>query len=239
MAALDRALPPHGQPAQPVRLATAQPDGVNRPPWGYAMSSTLFVQAFVTLLVIFDPLAAIPVFLTLTRSQTPVVRRRTARTSVLVAAGIVSLFAVAGNRLLDALGISLQALQVAGGVLLALIALDLLKADCARDRANAASGAVAFVPLGTPLLAGPGAIAATMLYIEQAGDGPAVAAVALALAAALLVTWLTLRFSPLIERLLKDNGLNLMTRIMGLLAAAIAVQLIAGALQHWVTWGVS
>ncbi|NRQ39908.1 NAAT family transporter [Nonomuraea sp. NN258] len=201
--------------------------------------SSLFVQAFVTLLVIFDPLAAIPVFLTLTRGQSQAAQRRTARVSVLVAAGIVTVFAVAGNRLLDALGISLQALQVAGGALLALIALDLLKADCARNRVDAASGAVAFVPLGTPLLAGPGAIAATMLYMEQAGDAAAVASVALALAAALLLTWLTLRFSPFIGRLLKDNGLNLVTRIMGLLAAAIAVQLVAGALQHWARWGVS
>ncbi|TMR20835.1 NAAT family transporter [Nonomuraea turkmeniaca] len=203
------------------------------------MSSSLFVQAFVTLLVIFDPLAAIPVFLTLTRHQSPSAQRRTARVSVLVAAGIVGVFAVAGNHLLDALGISLQALQVAGGVLLALIALDLLKTDCARKRADAESGAVAFVPLGTPMLAGPGAIAATMLYVEQAGSAPAVAAVVLALAAALLLTWLTLRFSPFIGRLLKDNGLNLVTRIMGLLAAAIAVQLIAGALQFWMRWGVS
>ncbi|WP_327585190.1 MarC family protein [Nonomuraea sp. NBC_00507] len=170
---------------------------------GRTMSSSLFVQAFVTLLVIFDPLAAIPVFLTLTRLQSPSAQRRTARVSVLVAAGIVAVFAVAGNHLLDALGISLQALQIAGGALLALIAPDLLKADCARKRADAESGAVAFVPLGTPMLAGPGAIAATMLYVEQADSAPAVAAVVLAL------------------------------------AAAIAVQLIAGALQFWMRWGVS
>ncbi|MFI7638870.1 MarC family protein [Nonomuraea sp. NPDC049400] len=200
---------------------------------------SLFVQAFVTLLVIFDPLAAIPIFLTLTRSQDPVARRRTARISVLVAAGIVAVFAVLGNGLLDALGISLQALQVAGGVLLALIALDLLKADCARNRANAESGAVAFVPLGTPLLAGPGAIAATMLYMEKAAGVFAVLEVALALAAALVLTWLTLRFSAVIGRLLKDNGLNLVTRVMGLLAAAMAVQLVAGAVQHWMRWGVA
>ncbi|MGP3917304.1 MarC family protein [Nonomuraea sp. 10N515B] len=81
-----------------------------------------------------DPLAAIPVFLTLTRLQSPSAQRRTARVSVLVAAGIAAVFAVAGNHLLDALGISLQALQIAGGALLALIALDLLKADCARKR---------------------------------------------------------------------------------------------------------
>ncbi|MFF0867996.1 MarC family protein [Nonomuraea sp. NPDC003560] len=200
---------------------------------------SLFVQAFVTLLVIFDPLAAIPIFLTLTRSQDPAGRRRTARVSVLVAAGVVAVFAVLGNGLLDALGISLQALQVAGGVLLALIALDLLKADCARNRANAGSGAVAFVPLGTPLPAGPGAIAATMLYMEKAATAAAVTAVVLALAAALLLTWLTLRFSFAIGRLLKDNGLNLVTRVMGLLAAAMAVQLVAAAVQHWTRWGVA
>ncbi|WP_433445139.1 MarC family protein [Nonomuraea sp. CA-141351] len=199
----------------------------------------MFVQAFVTLFVIFDPLAAIPIFLTLTRSQDPAARRRTARISVLVAAGIVAVFAVLGNGLLDALGISLQALQVAGGVLLALIALDLLKADCARNRASAESGAVAFVPLGTPPLAGPGAIAATMLYMEKATGVSAVLEVALALVAALMLTWLTLRFSAVIGRLLKDNGLNLVTRVMGLLAAAMAVQLVAGAVQHWMRWGVA
>ncbi|MEV3982396.1 MarC family protein [Nonomuraea sp. NPDC049758] len=198
---------------------------------------SLFAQAFVTLLVIFDPLAAIPIFLTLTRSQDPAGRRRTARVSVLVAAGIVAVFAVLGNGLLDALGIPL--LQVAGGVLLALIALDLLKADCARNRANAGSGAVAFVPLGTPLLAGPGAIAATMLYMEKAATAAAVTAVGLAPAAALLLTWLTLRFSSVIGRLLKDNGLNLVTRVMGLPAAAMAVQLVAAAVQHWTRWGVA
>jgi multiple antibiotic resistance protein len=128
---------------------------------------------------------------------------------------------------------------VAGGVLLALIALDLLKADGARNRANAENGAVAFVPLGTPLLAGPGAIAATMLYVERAATPSAVAAVGLALVAVLFLTWLTLRFSTVIGRLLKDNGLNLVTRVMGLLAAAMAVQLVAGAIQHWTNWGVS
>lgn len=189
-------------------------------------------------IMIFDPLAAVPIFLTLTRAQDARGRRRTARVSVLVAAGIVAVFAVAGNALLGALGISLQALQVAGGVLLGLIALDLLKADCARDRARAESGGVAFVPLGTLLLAGPGAIAATMLYMEQV-DGPgAVLSVGLALAAALVLTWLSLRFSGVVARVLKDNGLTLLTRIMGLLAAAIAVQLVAGAVQHWVRWGV-
>ncbi|MFD8564514.1 MarC family protein [Streptosporangium canum] len=206
---------------------------------GLTAYSAIFVQAFVTLLVIFDPLAAVPVFLTLTRNQNSAGRRRTARVSVLVAAGIVFLFAIAGNRLLDALGISLQALQVAGGALLALIALDLLKADCARERSNAESGAVAFVPLGTPLLAGPGAIAAVMLYMEKADSAAAVAAVVLALAAALILTWMTLRFSSLIGRVLKDNGLNLVTRIMGLLGAAIAVQLVASAVQHWTRWGVT
>lgn len=137
------------------------------------------------------------------------------------------------------MNISLQALQLAGGFLLALIALDLLRADCSYQRSEAESGAVAFVPLGTPLLAGPGAIAATMLYMERASGPGSVVSVWLALAAALMVTWVTLRFSGLISRLIRDNGLNLLTRIMGLLAAAIAVQLMADAIAHWVQWGVT
>jgi multiple antibiotic resistance protein len=205
----------------------------------FALDAALFAQAFVALFVVIDPLGTVPVFLALTRDQTAAHRRRTARLSVLVAAGIVAVFALAGTQLLQLMNISLQALQLAGGLLLALIALDLLRAHCDQTPADARSGEVAFVPLGTPLLAGPGAIAATVLYVEQAPGPGEVLSVWLALVTVLVVTWLTLRFSGVVVRLVKENGLDLLTRIVGLLAAAVAVQFMASAIQFWVQWGVT
>jgi multiple antibiotic resistance protein len=206
----------------------------------FALNTTLLSQAFITVLVIMDPVGNVPIFLALTRRAPRDAQRRAALQAVAVAAGVILLFAVFGRTLLELLGISLQALQVAGGLLLGLIALELLRThdvdavDVAGDHTN-----IAFVPLGTPLLAGPGAIAATMLSMERA-DGPGgVASVVLALLAALAVVYLALRFSGVISRVLKENGITLVTRVMGVLTAAIAVQLVAGAVAEWARAGVT
>ncbi len=200
---------------------------------------TLLAQVFVTVLVIMDPLGNVPLFLTLTRSDTLERQRVAALQAVCVAGGVILLFALFGQTLLDLLGISLEALQVAGGLLLVLIALELLRPEIGIEESQAAGNNVALVPLGTPLLAGPGAIAATMLAIRGA-DGPGqVLSVILALVAVLAVVYASMRYAPLLLRVLKDNGINLITRVMGLLLAAIAVQLIAGAIQVWVRTGVA
>lgn len=156
-----------------------------------------------------------------------------------VAAGVVVMFAVAGRPALDALGVSLEALQVAGGVLLALLAFDLLRADCRTgDDAGSTDDGAAFVPLGTPLLAGPGAITATLLFLEQAYTAAAAAAVATGVAAALGVVYFALRYVGGIGRALHDTGLNLLPRLMGLLTAATAAQLIATGVAGWAEFGV-
>jgi multiple antibiotic resistance protein len=131
------------------------------------------------------------------------------------------------------LGIDLPALQGAGGLLLLLVALELLtgKAD---DPSSQATSNVALVPLGTPLLAGPGAIVATMLFVQR-GHAPAdFVAIALGMLAVLLLVWLVLRFSGFIVRVLRPSGIEVLTRIAGLLVAAIAVQLIADAVAAFV-----
>ena len=202
-----------------------------------ALNTTLLAQAFVTVLVIMDPLGNIPVFLTLTRDATLAARRRAALQSVSVAAGVILAFALFGQQILSLVGISIQALQVAGGLLLVGVALELLRDDHAEADA-ATSGNVAFVPLGTPLLAGPGAIAATMLYMRRAEGIGGSLSVVLALLAALAVVYVVMRYSGLIGRLLKENGIALMSRVMGLLLAAIAVQLVANGIAHWVVAGV-
>jgi len=198
----------------------------------------VLVQAFVTVLVIMDPLGNVPVFLTLTRASNPAERSRAALQSVSVAAGVILLFALFGQQLLEVLGISLEALQVAGGLLLVLVALELLRPGEEAETAAAAGQNIAFVPLGTPLLAGPGAIAATMLSIRRADGAGEVLSVVVALLGALAVVYLTMRASPVVERVLKRNGIDLVSRVMGLLLAAIAVQLIADAVQTWIRAGV-
>jgi multiple antibiotic resistance protein len=194
---------------------------------------TVFGETFVTLLVIVDPPGMVPIFLALTGALPARLRHRAATHAVALAFGVIVVFAVAGQTLLDYLHVQLPALQGAGGLLLVLVALELLtgKAD-APDRP--ATTNVALVPLGTPLLAGPGAIVATMLFVQRA-DGPAdYLAIAAAVVAVMATVWLVLRFSGVIVRVLRPSGIEVLTRIAGLLLAAIAVQLIADSVMAFV-----
>jgi multiple antibiotic resistance protein len=199
---------------------------------------TLLGQVFITVLVIMDPLGNVPLFLSLTRRDSEARRRRAALQAVVVAGSVILVFALFGQSILELLGISLEALQIAGGLLLVLIALDLLRPEHGAEEEAAAGGNIALVPLGTPLLAGPGAIAATMLAMRGADAPGELLSVVLALVAVLVVVYLSMRYASLVARVLRENGIDLVSRVMGLLVAAIAVQLIASGVQHWVRHGV-
>lgn len=194
----------------------------------------VFVSMFVTLLVIMDPPGALPIFLALTGSLTNQQKVAAARRASLVALGVIASFAVFGQQILNYLHISLAALQGAGGLLLLLVALQLLTGSEQEQHADAGVN-VALVPLGTPLLAGPGAIVATMLAVQQAEGPAALISVAAALVAALAVVWVFLRFAGTIHRVLRDSGTVLLTRIAGLLLSAIAVQMVANSVTTFVT----
>lgn len=201
------------------------------------LDGKLFLDVWITVLVIMDPIGTSPIFVALTRHQRRKERNRSALVASAVAAAVILVFALFGEQLLDLLGISLEALQVAGGLLLLVIALELFQG--AHDEAIAGSDRnVALVPLGTPLLAGPGAIATTMLYMRGSDGQGERLSVVLALLAALGVVYLCLRFSGVLHRVLKENGIHLISRILGLLVAAIGVQLIAAAIETWVRSGV-
>lgn len=202
---------------------------------------TLFATAFVTVLVIMDPIGNIPIFLSLTKGQDVPARRRSALLASTVAGIVILAFALGGQQVLELLGISLEALQVAGGLLLLVIALELLHPSGSGGSSSLASGDtnIALVPLGTPLLAGPGAIAATMLYSRQADDLGGTLSVMLAIAAVLSVIYLSMRYASVFAKVLRHNGIELLSRVMGLLVAAIAVQLVARAVEAWVTNGVA
>jgi len=145
---------------------------------------------------------------------------------VLVAVGVIAAFALFGQQILRYLGITVPALQGAGGLLLVLVALELLTGK-QEDPDDAPTANVALVPLGTPLLAGPGAIVATIVFVRGAhGIGDAWAIIA-GIAAVHVVLYLALRFANVILRVIREGGVLLVTRISGLLLSAIAVQLIA------------
>jgi len=204
------------------------------------LDATLFATAFVTVLVIMDPVGNIPIFLALTKGQDVPQRRRSALQASSVAGAVILAFALGGQQVLELLGISLEALQVAGGLLLLVIALELLH-PASGGAATLAAGDtnIALVPLGTPLLAGPGAIAATMLYSRQADGLGGTISVILAIAAVLTVIYLAMRYAAAFARVLRDNGIELLSKVMGLLVAAIAVQLVARAIEAWITNGVA
>jgi multiple antibiotic resistance protein len=190
------------------------------------MDLRLLGSAFVTLFVIMDPLGTVPVFLALTAGRTARLRARAAGQAVLVSLGVIVSFALFGQQILDYLGIGIPALQGAGGLLLLLVALDLLTGR-AEDPQQVEDVNVALVPLGTPLLAGPGAIVATIVFVRRSDGWLDYLALALAILAVHLALFLALRFSGGIIRVIRDSGIVLVSRIAGLLLSAIAVQLVA------------
>ncbi len=197
------------------------------------MDLRFFGEVFVTLFVITDPPGMVPIFLALTGTLPAKQRNLAAWTAVGLAGGVIVVFAVGGRQILQYLNVDLPALQAAGGILLLLVALQLLT-GMADDPSRPATSNVALVPLGTPLLAGPGAIVATMLFVQRADGARGYLAIGLGIAAVLLAVWLILRFSGLIVRILRPAGIEVLTRIAGLLLAAIAVQLVADAIGQFV-----
>jgi multiple antibiotic resistance protein len=195
--------------------------------------TALFGSVFVTLFVIMDPPGTTPVFLALTSGRPQRVQRRMAWQAALVALGVITTFGLAGQRILDYLGVTLPALMVAGGLLLLLVALDLLtgKMD---EPTQTKDVNVALVPLGMPLLAGPGAIVTVILAVERADTAWDQTAVWSAIAVMHLVLWLTMRYSLLIVRVIKDGGVVLVTRLSGMLLSAIAVQQIASGVMGFI-----
>ena len=191
------------------------------------LESQLFSSTLLTLIVILDPPGLLPVFLGLTARLSAKERNRAALRASLVALGVIALFAVFGRYILAYLHISVEAMQVSGGFLLLLVSLQLLMGQESTPATEAERTNVAIVPLGTPLLAGPGAIVATMLAVNQAHTPQDYLLVAGALIASIVVVYLFLRFAGGIRHILRESGTVLASRIAGVLLSAIAVQMIA------------
>jgi multiple antibiotic resistance protein len=193
----------------------------------------VFGEVLVTLVVIMDPVGNVPLFLGLTGGRSNSKRRRLAGQAVLVSLLVISLFAVLGQQILAYLGIGIPAMQGAGGLLLTIVALELLTGR-SDDPAEVDNVSVALVPLGTPLLAGPGAIVATIVFVKQHHDLAGSVSIALGIVAVHVLVFLALFFSVAITRLIRESGIVLLTRIAGLLLSAIAVQLIADSVMGFI-----
>lgn len=188
---------------------------------------TVFASTFFTLFVIMDPAGNIPIFLGLTSKMTPKERARAAWQANAVSAGVLGVFGLFGTYILGFLHISVEAMQTSGGLLLLLVALQLLTGEESDPGKPAGKTNIALVPIGTPLLAGPGTIVAFMLSVGDAGnEGPKIVAVIAAFIAVHITSWAALRFSVVIHRVLGEGGTTLLTKLAGMLLAAIAAQLI-------------
>lgn len=187
------------------------------------MTLTTFGKTFVTLLVVMDPIGTAPVFLALTRAKPSQGAQRAAVAASAGALGIVLVFALFGQAVLSYLRVSLASLSIAGGLLLVLVSLEMLqgRADAPEEGAG-----IALVPLATPLLAGPGAIATIMVLVRQQHGTAAEAGVYAGIVATVLVVGAVLLLAERLAKWIPPAALHFTTRIFGFLLAAIAVQLV-------------
>lgn len=203
------------------------------------MDFALFGSVFVTLFVIMDPTGLVPIFLGMVSGRSPREIRRLATFAVLTSLGVIVGFALFGDAILDYLNISLPALQGAGGLLLLLVALQLLLSGSGPVSVQTEQDAtsIALVPLGVPLLAGPGAIVATILFVRESDGAQDLITIAAGILAIHVVIWLAMAFAPVVMRVLRPAGVLIVSRIAGLLLAAIAVELIASAVAGFIDAG--
>lgn len=200
------------------------------------------LTTFVTLFVIIDPIGLAPIFVALTRGMDTATRNRVAARACIIAIGVLSVFAVAGESLLHLVGIGLPAFRIAGGLLLFLIAVEMLFEKRTQRREKTAVGSAedtsahigtdpSVFPLATPLLAGPGALASMILIMGQhRGDLAAQASVMVVMAFVVISAYILFRLSAVLERVLGHSGINVITRLLGMLLAALSVQFVLNGL---------
>lgn len=190
-----------------------------------------FGNTVLALFVIVDPFAVLPVYMTLTDRFNDHERLQTRRKAMFVALGILLFFALSGTGLFQLFGITIPAFRIAGGILLLIIGITQLMQKRERIQPSETQEGlekddISIFPLGTPLIAGPGAISTVVLYTSQSGSILRTTSLCIAIVTVCFLSFLFLKFSPLIYRVLGRTGLNLLTRIMGIILTAIAVQFV-------------
>ncbi|MDQ4081094.1 MAG: MarC family protein [Gemmatimonadota bacterium] len=193
---------------------------------------------FTSILFLVDPIAVVPTFIAITQGETVDQRRATARRACLAATILLIVFAAAGNLIFRAFGITLPAFRIAGGAILWLVAMDMLRGE-RRTQESAAEidegrlkEDVAFTPLAMPMLAGPGAISTVMVLAAQARTPARAAVVYISIVLTLLISWIMLRVSDRVMSRFGQTGIRVTMRIMGLMLAAVAVQFMMTGLRE-------
>lgn len=197
---------------------------------------TEYSKIFISLFAIVDPVGTIPIIIAFTAGMTAQRRERVGRVASVSVLMILLVALLLGESVLNFFAISIHSFRTAGGILILLMAINMLIGDKPRlsteDNADGdATSSVAVVPLSTPLLAGPGAISTVILDAHRGDSAGHYVAMALVLLALALTVWLTFLVAPWVSRRLGSVGSNIVTRLMGLLLAAIAVEFIAGGLK--------
>jgi multiple antibiotic resistance protein len=185
-------------------------------------------ETYLTLVVIMDPVGLVPVFIAMTRRMTPAQRRQAALRAVVAAGGLMIGFALIGRYLLEYLHVSVEALSISGGLLLLLVALEMLRGI---DTPDTETEDVALVPLATPLVAGPGAIATIIVLVRQNTELGERAGVGIGLLAALVTVGVALLAAEWLARVLPESFVGFLTRVFGLLLSAIGIQLIVDGIR--------
>ena len=198
------------------------------------MDWVTYTKIFVSLLFMVDPVAAIPTYLAATEGESRTERRKTARTAAISVACVLILFTIAGEHILALFSISISSFRVAGGMILMMLAFSMLggKAGPTKQRPQEAEEAVekenaGVIPLAIPLMAGPGAMSSVIVYSHQDTTWQHQAALIGIVSSIAVLAWLCLLSAEFIRRGIGQTGMNIMTRIMGILIAAIAVEFVA------------
>ncbi|RVV98942.1 MarC family protein [Mesobaculum littorinae] len=201
------------------------------------MDWNFLITAFVTLMVIVDPIGLTPLFVALTQGMPRAQRRAVGARACALGAALLMLFGMFGEAVLGFVGITMPAFRIAGGILLFLTALDMLferRAERRQGNADKNEDDPSVFPLATPLLAGPGAIATMILLTGQAGgDVTMVIAVHVVMALVVAITFALFLAAGPLEHMLGDVGVNVVTRLLGMLLAALSVQFVLDGLKSF------
>lgn len=200
------------------------------------MDISLYITAFVTLFVVIDPIGLAPVFIAITPGMSAQERARIGRRAVLISAVLLTLFGLAGQAILNGIGISLSAFRIAGGILLFLTALDMLfeRRTARREGQNnndQPENDPSVFPLATPLLAGPGSLATMILLVGQDSGAVHVVMVHLTMLVVLVIALALFHLATPIAHALGRTGTMVVTRLLGMLLAALSIQFVIDGLK--------
>ena len=201
------------------------------------------LAAFGSLFSIVDPFAAVPIFLALVGTQPLPTQARTALRASVTCFVVLTAFALAGGLIFSFFGITLPAFKITGGILLFAVGFEMMRARRSATRGTSEEAReaetkeeVGIVPLGLPILSGPGAIATVIVFVGKARDLEQRASLFVAIAAVSAIALLTLRSAAFVARVLGKTGINIVERVMGLILAAVASQLVIDGLHEAFAW---